>query len=50
MFSSSIFLIDHEEMLGMKKVEAGSDLVHQMTKNPKTREKLEEEEWGGFGS
>jgi hypothetical protein len=38
-------------MLGMKKAEAGSDLVHRTTKNPETKEKLEEEEeWGGFGS
>jgi hypothetical protein len=38
-------------MLGMKKVEAGSDLAPQKEKKVKKREKLEEEEeWAGFGS
>ena len=44
-------MIDHEAMLGMKKAEAGSDLVPHKTKTKKKTEKMEEEEeWVGFGS
>jgi len=44
-------MIDHEAMLGMKREEAGSDLVSHKPKTTKMKEELAEEaEWGGFGS
>ena len=40
--------VDHENMVGMKKVEAGDDLVP--TKARKSKVKQEEyAEWGGIG-
>lgn len=45
-----IRLVDHETMVGLKKIEAGSDLVK--AKKPKTKASVKEEfeEWEGFGS
>jgi len=43
-------MIDHEAMLGMKKAEAGSDLITHKQKKTKIKEELEEEEWVGIGS
>lgn len=43
-------MIDHEAMLGMKKVEAGSDLIAHKPKKTNIKEELEEEEWAGIGS
>jgi ATP-dependent RNA helicase DDX24/MAK5 len=37
-------LTDHETMLGLKKAEAGSDLVPRKKKKAKLREKVEEED------
>ena len=47
-------MIDHENMVGLKKVEAGTDLVPAKARKQKQRAKAsaneEEEEWGGIGS
>ena len=41
--------LDHENMVGLKKVEAGDDLMPAKVRKPKkTKVKEEYEEWGGI--
>ena len=44
--------VDHENMVGMKKVEAGDDLVPAKARKSKVKPKVKREEyaeWGGIG-
>ena len=54
-FVRGLLLADHENMVGLKKVEAGTDLVPAKTRKQKAKAKArakeeEQEEWGGIGS
>lgn len=42
------FVTDHETMVGVKKVEAGDDLVPAKGRKAKKNAKKEYEEWGGI--
>ena len=43
-------LSDHENMVGLKKVEAGDDLVPVKKRRSKAKVKIEEEPWGGIAA
>ena len=43
-------LSDHENMVGLKKVEAGDDLVPVKKRRSKAEVKIEEEPWGGIAA
>ena len=43
------FVVDHETMLGLKRSQAGHDVVAVKRKNVKKEVKSETEEWRGFG-
>ena len=54
-FVCGLLLADHENMVGLKKVEAGTDLVPAKARKQKAKAKArakeeEQEEWGGIGS